>query len=122
MNIKEIFFKIIKDEKVRCARIYCIRPGDESSSLQTGWDICEYDNFLSKIDIEIRNENVIFAIWFENGSCYWDIINDDGNDILISESFLYEKSNKVIRVIPDFLIRIDKERNIKLNSILNETL
>jgi hypothetical protein len=111
INAKEEFVRHTKSKVIKCAYIE-LDYEDERFSLTTGYTEDEYNQFLSDIDREYNNgyggQELDGMIWYEDGT--WTTRGEyDG-----SEWYEYHE----VPDIPDFLNRIDKVREKKLNELL----
>lgn len=113
INAKLEFLDCTKNKIIKCAYIQFIDYEDgENFLLTTGYTEDEYNQFLSDIDREYNNgyggQELDGMIWYEDST--WTTREEfDG-----SEWWVYRK----VPEIPDFLNRIDKVREKKLNQIL----
>lgn len=96
---------------VKCVEIHF---GDDSYYLGTGWDKQEFKDFLDKIDFDYDSGygtvNLHGTIWYEDGT--WS----NRGEYRGSEWW----EHNVCPNIPKRLIRIDKERDSKINIILED--
>ena len=97
--------------KIKCAEI---QFGHDSYYLGTGWDKQEAKDFLDKIDFDYDNgygtQNLYGVVWYEDGT-WSDRGQYDGSEWW---------QHNVCPNIPKHLIRIDKERDSKINMILED--
>jgi hypothetical protein len=113
INAKEEFVRHTGTMTIKCAYIQFIEnPDDRKFFLTTGFTEYEYNQFLSDIDREYNNgyggQELDGMIWYEDGT--WTTREEfDG-----SEWWVYRE----VPEIPDFLNRIDKVRDKKLNELL----
>ena len=113
INAKQEFINHTKSKAIKCAYIQFIDYEDgEKFFLTTGYTDDEYKQFLSDIDRTYNNgyggQNLDGMIWYEDGT--WTTRDEyDG-----SEWWVYHE----VPEIPDFLNRIDKVRDQRLNQIL----
>ena len=113
INAKEEFVRHTCTMTIKCAYIQFIEnPDDRKFFLTTGYTEDEYNQFLSDIDREYNNgyggQELDGMIWYEDGT--WTTRGEyDG-----SEWWEYHE----VPEIPDFLNRIDKVREKKLNELL----
>ena len=108
MNAKDEFIKECKGDKVLCATILLYK---EIHNLTTGWDNDDLDIFLNSLDVNYNDgyghQYLYGTIWYENGE--WSTRSEyDGSEWWVRNT---------LPPIPDFLIRKDKERNIKLKKL-----
>lgn len=114
INAKVEFLECTRNKVVKCAYIEFIEFEDgDKASLTTGYTQEEYNEFLSILDREYNNgyggQELDGIIWYEDGT--WVTRGEyDG-----SEWYEYHE----VPEIPDFLNRIDKVRDKKLNNLLN---
>ena len=112
INAKGEFLDCTKNKIIKCAYIQFIDYEDERFSLTTGYTEDEYNQFLSDIDREYNNgyggQELDGMIWYSDST--WTTRGEyDG-----SEWYEYHQ----VPEIPDFLNRIDKVREKKLNELL----
>lgn len=97
--------------KIKCAEI---QFGHDSYYLGTVWDKQEAKDFLDKIDFDYDNgygtQNLYGVVWYEDGT-WSDRGQYDGSEWW---------QHNVCPNIPKHLIRIDKERDSKINMILED--
>ena len=115
INAKEEFVRHTGTMSIKCAYIQFIEnPDDSCFALTTGYTEDEYKQFLSDIDKTYNNgyggQELDGMIWYEDGT--WTSRGEyDG-----SEWWNYHE----VPDIPEFLNRVDKVRDKKLNNILDE--
>lgn len=115
INAKGEFLDCTKNKIIKCAYIQFIDyEDDEKFFLTTGYTDEEYNQFLSDIDREYNNgyggQELDGMIWYEDGT--WTTREEfDG-----SEWWQYRE----VPEIPDFLNRIDKVREKKLNELIEK--
>jgi hypothetical protein len=113
INAKDEFINHVGRKIVKCAFVQFIEYEDgEKFFITTGYTQDEYNEFLSNIDKIYNNgyggQELDGMIWYEDGT--WTTRGEyDG-----SEWYEYHE----VPDIPDYLNRIDKVRDKKLNEIL----
>ena len=113
INAKAEFLNHTANKNIKCAFIQFIDYEDsEKFSLTTGYTQDEYNEFLAGINKTYNNgyggQELDGMIWYEDGT--WTTREEfDG-----SEWWQYRE----IPTIPDFLNRVDKVRENKLNELL----
>jgi hypothetical protein len=114
INAKTEFLNHVGNKIVKCAYIEFIEFEDgDKANLTTGYTQEEYNEFLSILDRDYNNgyggQELDGMIWYEDGT--WTTRGEyDG-----SEWYEYHE----VPEIPDYLNRIDKIRDKKLNNLLN---
>lgn len=119
MNARLEFISHIQNKEVLCLEITYVYDGesDEESKvkrfhLTKGYTIEEYNDLLKSLDFEYDSgygsQELFGNIWYKDGT-WSDRYEYDG-----SECWDYQSSPD----IPDYLNRVDKIRDEKLNTIL----
>ena len=113
INAKGEFLDCTRNKVVKCVYIEFVEFEDgDKAFLTTGYTQEEYNEFLSILDRDYNNgyggQELDGIIWYEDGT--WTTRGEyDG-----SEWWEYHEVPK----IPDYLNRIDKVRDKKLNELL----
>lgn len=110
-NAKDEFIAHISGKQVLCCEIIILDK--ERIELTTGWIDTEWDEFLKKIDVEYDSgyggQELYGNIWYKDDT--WSSRSEyDGSE--------WWKHN-TCPTIPDYLNRVDKVRDEKLNKIIN---
>jgi hypothetical protein len=113
MNAKEEFLRHTNSTKVKCVLIEHV---EDKFILTTGYDNHDLEKFLDKIDFEYDSgyglQNLFGTIWYEDGT--WSSRGEYDGSEWWEHNYCPE--------IPKELIRIDKERDLKINMILDEKI
>lgn len=118
MNAKQEFIQHVAQRKIKCASIQYGDSGgwdydtDKLFQLTTGHTEQDYQEFIDSLDFEYDSgygsQELFGIIWYEDGT-WSDRGEYDGSEWW---------QHNVCPEIPEQLIRLDKERNQKLNKLL----